>query len=142
MTVALRSHTDVVMAALTSVDKVGVYRGMGPVDPLGSVPYVVVYAGAANTDGPSASQYADVDAEVQVTAVGDSAEQAEWAADEVFAALIGGVALAPPAGRRWLRPGAPVSHVLTRQVERDLDFGEGAPLFYVVSLFSLSSTPA
>jgi hypothetical protein len=140
VTVALRPHTDAVQAALLQAG-LSVHRGIGPVNPLGSVPYVVVYAGSTVTSGTVGDLYADAESEVQVTSVGGSSEQAEWANDRVFEALIG-AALQPPPGRRWLVPGAPVGHVLTRPVERDLDFGEGAPLFYVVSIFSLLSTPA
>jgi hypothetical protein len=140
VSVALRTHTDVVMDALVAAH-IAVHRGMGPTDPLGSAPYSVVYAGSATTTGTSADQYADVEQEVQVTSVGTAPEQAEWFADKVRAALVGQL-LPPPAGRRWLRPGAPIGHVLTRPVERDLDFGEGAPMFYVVQIFDLLSTPA
>jgi len=140
VTVTLRPHADVVMAALLQAD-LAVHRGIGPVNPLESVPYAVVFGGAATTSGPASNLYADVAPEVQVTSVGGTAEQAEWVNDRVFEALVG-AALAPPPGRRWLLPGAPVGHVLTRPVERDLDFGEGAPLFYVVSIFNLLSTPA
>jgi hypothetical protein len=138
VTVALRSHLDVVMAALERSGIERVYRGMGPVDPLGSVPYVVVHSGSAVMSGPVSELHADVDAEVQVTAVGAASEQAEWMNDGVLAALLGHP-VSPPAGRAWLQP---IAHVLTRPVERDIDFGEGAPMFYVVSIFSLQSTPA
>lgn len=139
MSVALRPDTDAVMAALLQAD-LAHFRGIGPTDPLGSAPYAVVSSGAAATDGTAADQYADLEHEVQVTSVGTSPEQAEWFADRVIEALVG-THVPPPPGRKWLRPGAPIGHVLTRPVERDLDFGEGAPLFYVVSIFSLLSTP-
>ncbi len=140
MTVALRPHVDVVVTALKG-SGLTVHRGIGPADPLTAAPYCVVYAGIATTDGPSANRFADVNAEVQVTSVGRTSEQAEWMADEAFAALIGSN-LNPPPGRRWLCPGDPVEHVLTRPVIRDDDFGKGSPVFYAVQIFALPSTPA
>jgi hypothetical protein len=140
VTVALRSHADVVETTLRQAG-LSVHRGIGPPDPLGSVPFAVVYAGTAVTDGPTSDPHADVDPEVQVTSVGETSQQAEWLADAVFAALVG-VELPAPAGRQWLRPGAPTEHVLTRPVERDVDLGAGAPLFYRISIYALPSTPA
>lgn len=137
----LSAHTSAVIAALEALGTFGVYRGQGPSDPLGQAPYWVVYAGLATTDGPSGSPWADVYHEVQITSVGSQADQAEYMADAAFAALIG-QPIPPPAGRAWLRTSTPVGHVLTRPVERDDDFGEGSPLFYVVSIFDLPSTPA
>lgn len=137
----LRAHTSAVIAALEALATFGVYRGQGPADPLAMAPYWVVYAGLATTDGPSGDPYADVNPEVQITSVGAQADQAEYLADSAFAALIG-QPIPPPAGRAWLRTSAPVGHVLTRPVERDDDFGAGSPLFYVVSIFALPSTPA
>jgi hypothetical protein len=144
MAIALRTHVDVVITALESAlatPSVEVYRGVGPTDPLEAAPYVVVYSGSLITDGPMSAPWSDAMAEIQVTAVARQADQAEWVADQVFAALIG-QPLPPPSGRAWLRPGAPAGHELTRPVTRDQDFGEGAFLFYVVSVFSLPSTPA
>lgn len=136
---ALRTHVDVVMAALVTAG-LKPYRGMGPPSPLESVPYCVVYAGTAQTDGPMGAMWSDVMPEVQVTSIGKRSDQAELWNDKVFAALIG-QALPPPSGRAWLRPGAPAGHVLTRPVTRDDDFGVTTPLFYQVSVFELPSTP-
>lgn len=140
MSLALRPHVDVVVVALRSAGVV-VHRGIGPSDPLTAAPYCVVYAGTTETDGPSSDLYADALTEVQVTSVGKTSEQAEWVADKAFAALVGTFPNPPP-GRRWLMPGAPVGHVLTRPVTRDDDFGKGSPLFYIVQIFSLPTTPA
>lgn len=137
-----RTHTDVVVSALLALPiAIPVFRGEGPPDPLATVPYWVVHAGLAVTDGPSADPYADLDPEVQVTSVGSQSDQAEYLADVAFAALIG-KALLPPVGRSWMRPGAPVGHELTRPVERDPDYGAGSPLFYVAAVYSLPSTPS
>ena len=145
----LRTHTGVVVAVLAaaitrpppSVVPV-VHRGVGPPDPYAAVPYCVVYSGLADTDGPSGSPDADVDAEVQVTSIGDSEEQASWMADKVRAALLDGAVPAPPTGRAWQRPRRPILHVLTRPVERDDDAGPGAPLFHVATVYALPTTPA
>ena len=136
---ALRGHVDVVMAALDSAG-LKPYRGVGPADPLGSVPYCVVYAGTATMDGPMGGMWDDAHAEVQVTSVGKRSDQAELWNDKVFAALVG-QALPPPSGRAWLRPTACAGHVLTRPVTRDDDFGVQTPMFYQVSIFELPSTP-
>lgn len=136
---ALRTHVDVVMAALAAAG-LKPFRGMGPPDPLGSAPYCVVYSGLAHTDGPMGAMWADLLPEVQVTCVGKRSDQAELWNDKVFAALIG-QALPAPSGRAWLRPGAPAGHVLTRPVARDDDFGVATPLFYQVSIFEFPSTP-
>lgn len=135
-----RSHVDVVMAALTAAS-LKPYRGIGPLDPLTTAPYCVVYGGTATTDGPMATLHADLSAEVQVTVVGTTSAQTELWADKVFAALVD-TPLTPPTGRAWLRPGSPVDHVLTRPVTRDDDFGKATPVFYTVSVFELASTPA
>lgn len=137
---ALRTHVDVVLAALTTAG-LKPYRGVGPADPLATAPYCVVYAGTAQTGGPMGAMWSDVMPEVQVTSIGRRSDQAELWNDKVFAALIG-AALAPPAGRAWLRPSNPAGHVLTRPVERDDDYGVANPLFYQVSIFELPSTPA
>lgn len=137
---SIRSHVVVVTTALAGTG-FAVFEGKGADDPLSAAPYYVVYGGLVTTDGPSSRPYADADAEVQVTSVGIASNQAEYLADQAFAALVG-VALSPPAGRAWLRTGAPVGHVLTRPVERDDDFGAGSPLFYVASIFHLPTTPS
>jgi hypothetical protein len=136
---SLRSHTDVVVEALAK-GGLAVYRAIGPPDPLHAVPYVVVYAGSGVTDGPAQGIHEDLEFEVQVTAVGTDPEQTEWISDRVFSELVD-VPLEPPRGRHWLRPGAPIGHVLTRPIERDVDLGAGAPMFYVVSIYSLPTTP-
>lgn len=140
MSLALRATVDVVVAALTSAG-ISWFRGVGPDDPLAASPYVVIYAGGVETDGPSAAQHADASPEVHLTCVGRSSEQVEWMADRAFDALIGATPT-PPSGRAWLCPGAPVQHVLSRPVTRDDDFGAQAPLFYAVHIFALPSTPA
>lgn len=140
MALTLRKTVDVVVAALQTAG-IAVHRGVGPVDPLAAVPYVVVHAGMVETDGPASALHADTLPEVQLTCVGKTSEQVEWMADKAFDSLLG-VALTPPSGRAWLNPGHPVRHVLSRPVERDDDFGAKAPLFYAVHIVALPSTPA
>lgn len=142
MSLALRSTVDVVEAALTAAG-LSTHRGRGPDDPMAAAPYVVVYAGAVEVDGPSSARHVDTHPEVQLTCVGKSSEQAEWLADKAFDVLFGSpLSLTAPAGRAWLSPGAPVHHVLTRPVVRDDDFGAGAPVFYAIHIIALPSTPA
>jgi hypothetical protein len=128
------------MAALAAAG-LSPYRSVGPSNPLDAVPYTVVYAGMVQTDGPVSAPYVDMGTEFQVTAVGGTADQAEWAADAVCTALVG-TTLAPPAGRAWLSGTQPICHVLTRPIERDDDIGAGSPLFYVPMLFAAPTTPA
>ena len=137
----LRTHTGVIVTALAATG-LDTFRGVGPADPYGSVPYCVVFSGHADTDGPMAAPDDDVDAEVQVTSVGDSEEQAAWMADKVRTVLLYGTPPAPPAGRAWSRPRRPVIHVLTRPCERDDDAGPGAPLFYVATVYAIPTTPS
>jgi len=116
-------------------------HGRGPESPHTAAPYWVVYSGLATADGPAGSPWSDLYSEVQVTSIGLEAEQAEYLASAACEALLGQV-LPAPDGRAWLRPHAPAGLVITRPVERDDDFGEGMPLFYIVTIFDLPSTPA
>jgi hypothetical protein len=136
----LRDHTDVVMDALRLAG-ITAYRGGGPANPLTAAPYAVVYSGTATSDGPSANPYDDAHTEVQVTSVGVRSDQAEFIADRVHVALLS-PSLAPPPGRAWLNPGAPVGHVLSRGVVRDDDFGASSPMFYAIGIYALPTTPA
>jgi hypothetical protein len=135
----LRTHTGCVVTALT-LGGVTTYRGIGPANPYDIAPYVVVYAGSADTDGSAENPDADVWFEIQITAVGRTAEQAEWVADKARRVLIDGN-IPPPANRAWMRRQRPALHVLTRPVERDDDAGPGSPMFYVASIYSLASSP-
>jgi hypothetical protein len=138
----LRKTVDVVVAALTGAG-ITVHRGVGPADPLAAAPYVVVRAGAVQTDGPASALHDDTLPEVWMHCVGKTSEQVEWIADKAFDSLLNtATPLTPPTGRAWMNPGHPVRHVLTRPVERDDDFGTKAPLFYAVHIVQLPSTPA
>ena len=137
----MRTCSAVVEAALDATGSFAAYHGRGPESPHTAAPYWVVYSGLSTADGPAGSPWADSYSEVQVTSIGLEAEQAEYLADSACAALLG-QPLVPPNGRAWLRPGAPIGLVITRPVERDDDFGEGMPLFYVVSILDCPTTPA
>jgi hypothetical protein len=133
--------SDVVRDALNATGSFEAYHGRGPESPQTAAPYWVVYSGLVTGDGPVNRPWSDLYSEVQVTSVGLEAEQAEYLANAACNALLNGD-LPPPSGRAWLRPGSPCGLVITRPVERDDDFGEGLPLFYVVSVFDVPSTPA
>lgn len=133
--------SDAVRDALEATGDFPAYHGRGPESPQTAAPYWVVYSGLTTADGTVLRPWSDLYSEVQVTSVGFEAEQAEYLANAACDALLG-ADLPPPPGRAWLRPGAPAGLVIIRPVERDDDFGEGLPLFYVVSLFDLPSTPA
>jgi hypothetical protein len=137
---ALRATVGVVVSALSAAGIVA-HRGIGPADPLAAAPYVVVHAGMVETDGPASSLYADTYPEIQIICVGKTSEQVEWMADKAFDALLTAT-LTPPTGRKWLNPGHPIRHVLSRPVTRDDDFGASAPLFYATHIIALPSTPA
>jgi hypothetical protein len=133
--------SDVVRDVLEASGAFPAYHGRGPESPQTAAPYWVVYSGLTSADGPAGSPWADWYSEVQVTSIGLEAEQAEYMSLKAIEVLLS-TDLPAPDGRAWMRPAAPAGLVLIRPVERDDDFGEGLPLFYVVMIVDLPSTPA
>lgn len=130
---SLRSHMDVIEQALETAG-MSVYRGIGPPSPTTAVPYVVLTVNDLALDGPVCDPHADYSPMVQVMAVGDTSNQAEWLDDKVRDVVLG--TLTPPTGRVWLGPPTLINTTPTRP---DLD--TDPPLHYLASVYQLASTP-
>lgn len=126
-----RPQTDAILTALAGT---GLPVGDGEA-PAGSPPYLVLYVVTSGFDGPAEDPQADMYAEFQVTAVGDTREQAEWARDKARAAMAAGVAA--PAGRSMLEP----VQLLDGGPGVQRDDAVQPPLFYAVDLYEASTTP-
>lgn len=134
MTIAsTREFTDAVLTALADA---GLVVG-DAVKPAGPPPYVIVWPQTSGiTSGPPADTHADEDMVIQVTAVGTTREQAQWAADVTKANLLAGELTIP--GRTLAGP--PQLDVAPG-VSRDDDTA-GPPLFYAPLMFRFATTPA
>ena len=126
---AVRKHTDGVIASLEAA---GLTVGDADAEGL-SPPYCVVYAipGGGFT-GTMENPFEDGELPYQVTCVGETREQAEWATDKALTALVAGVTvtgwnvvLVSPDGHPGVRPDHDVS----------------PPLFYSTPRFRLKTTP-
>lgn len=99
------------------------------------IPYVVLYPGIIpGIDGPVSDPYADTQSEYQVTAVGQTADQARWAADKARDILL---------THPLTVPGRDVQLVgwsNGRPAQRDDDVTP--PLHYAIDLYEIHSTPA
>ena len=96
MTLAtLRTHTEAVLAALNTDILTGdgvAPSGGGWVDAPGRsefTPYVVLHPTSGTFDGTLGAPDDDADLAWQLTCVGETRKQAEWAADIALAAIIG-----------------------------------------------------
>lgn len=102
-------------------------------------PYAVVYPVSDVLSGPVASVSADADRTVQVTYVGVSREQAQWAADKGAVALLGADHRAVTVAGRALT--GSIRHGGGGGVLRDDDTA-GPPLFYAPQRYVVPTTPA
>ena len=123
-------HVDAVMAAYTAADLTG-YLGGAP--PSVAPPYIVLYPEPGT---PIAASLADdrtyFRTTLQVTCVGETAEQALNLADRSAAALSAPLAVT---GRTAWRP----EYLDGQPVRRDDDITP--PVFYAVARYRLRSTP-
>lgn len=126
-----RAHADAVLALLEAA----VTTFDSQVEGAPPDRYVVFYPGPglAQRDRmtPSSSK---LDAEFQVTAVGLSREQAQWAADAGRDAVLD---VRPVVAGRAC---SPIRQTVARPLARDDDVTP--PLFYVVALYAFTSVPA
>ncbi len=97
--------------------------------------YVVVYPLITEQDGPAEDAYADTDSAYQITAVGRTRAQAQFAADKARASMLAPGLSIP--GRALMQP---VEWSPSRGVTRDDD--EDPPLFYAVDSYLIRTTPA
>lgn len=97
--------------------------------------YAVLYPLTTTSDGPASDAHADVESRYQVTSVGTTRAQAQWVADRVRVAMLGGVLGVP--GRSL---SSPVEWAPSRGVDRDDD--TNPPLFYAVDSYTVRTTPA
>lgn len=127
-----RTHSKAVEAALVAAGlRVGVGRR-----PAGDLPCVVLYPGGLNElNGPVSDSHADAAPIMQITSVGATVDQTEWARDKAAVALLDGAITV--AGRAHAQP--PVLEA-SQPVRRDDDVTP--PVFYAVDLYRLSTTPA
>lgn len=128
-------------AILTALATTSLDVGDGKAPSPAALPYLVLYdVGAVERDGPMNDQNADAVLAYQVTAVGETREQAAGAREAARTALLPPAVVVPPAGYDWmgdsqLQPGAPAER----------DDGGGAdqpPLFYAHDEFWFYATPA
>jgi hypothetical protein len=128
-----RTATDVIISHLETETTLNVGDSQAPGDT--TRPYLVVYnTGAAIIDGTLSDADADQSVEYQVTSVGDTSEQAEWAQSLPRTAMT--VAITPPSGASW---GAPR---LQPAVGTSRDDTYQPPLFYAVDVYRIHTTPS
>lgn len=131
----VRAHADAVLSLLRAVSGLTVYDGQVPSQP--ALPYVVVYfdAGPPNQELASLDDLSsERDWSFQVTSVGGTREQAQWAVEGAFAGLYG---VRPSvAGRSCGR----IRHVGSQPARRDDDVTP--PLMYATDQWRFLSTPA
>jgi hypothetical protein len=127
-----RVHTDGIIAALVAA---GLTVGDAEKPEDAEVPYAVVYPiPGGRTTGTLAAKDDDVVLVYQVTCVGESRKQAEWAADKARALLTPGSVSVT--GRKVLT----VYLDFNGGVERDDDVAPA--LFYCAPRFRITTTPA
>ena len=128
-----RAHTAGVVGALEAGGlSVGV--GIAPDPP--TLPYVVLYpSGLSRLDGPMSDMHADARPVMQVTSVGSTVEQVEWARDKAAQALLAGTVTI--AGRVLC---AAVELETSQPVQRDDDVSP--PLFFAADIYRFHTTPA
>ena len=99
-------------------------------------PYLVLYRiGDFDIDGPLSGASEDAIPQYQVTSVGDTREQAEWAQTKARTAMTGSDPTSP-VGYKVFRPRLTPGPGTTR------DDGWDPPLFYAVDTYQFNTTPA
>jgi hypothetical protein len=99
------------------------------------IPYVVLYPlMVPSIDGPVSDPFTDTASEYQVTAIGQTAKQARWAADKGRTILLSETLVIP--GRSVQL----VSWTNSLPLQRDDDVTP--PLFYAIDTYEIHSTPA
>lgn len=99
------------------------------------VPYVVLYPSMVpSIDGPVSDPFADTASEYQITAVGQTAAQARWAADKARTILL--TATLAIVGRSVQL----VAWANSLPLQRDDDVTPA--LFYMIDMYEIHSTPA
>lgn len=133
-TPAVLPHVDAVAAALVAANLTVYFGGVPPgVAPTATDPYIVLYPTPGRAIRSSlADNLVDFSSEVQLTAVGLTAEQAASVSDRAMAAM---TAVPAVAGRVSWRP----EFLDGQPVQRDDDVVP--PNFYAVARYRLRSIP-
>lgn len=134
----VRAHVDGLMALLAAQlgglgEAVAVYRAKAPAAAV--PPYVVLYAGPGRHEGSLGDRFRDLFLEFQITAVGTTSEQAEWAADAARLVLL---TMQPTVPGRQVQPLWQVDS--SQPVARDDDVTP--PLFYLPVIYQMRSDPS
>lgn len=134
------THPDTRLATDSIIDHLTTETGLEVGDSIAPAasdrPYLVVYrVGAFVTGGPLRGASEDQWAQYQVTAVGDTREQAEWALGKARTAILDET-ITPPSGYVWGK--APIIDEGPSSRDDTWD----PPLFYAVETYRLFTTPA
>lgn len=138
----LRTHTDAILGHLETQTSLPVGDAVAPddiEDASGFIPHLVLYPiVGGHLDGTVANPDEDAALRFQVTAIGETREQAEWAADRARAALLSTALTVTD--RRVTR----VYNEFTGGTTRDDETREdaGMSLFYAVDRYVVLTTPA
>lgn len=99
------------------------------------VPYVVVHCGVVLTiGGPVGDPFADTASEYQLTAVGETAAQARWAADKARGVILPARLAVPDRCVQLIEWGP------SQPADRDDDVTPS--LYYAIDVYTIHSTPA
>lgn len=131
-----RLHTDAIRSRLSTGSGLQVGDAEAPTND--ARPYLVLFPlSPGNIEGPLNDQAADHWLEYQVTAVGDTREQAEWAQTKSRDAFLGGTNPTPPSGYAYQRdPELIPGQAVTR------DDALQPPLFYAVDIYRFQVSPS
>ena len=123
-------------ALLTHLASTGLEVGDAVAPATSDRPYLVLYRiGDFDTSGPLRGASEDAIPQYQITAVGDTREQAEWAQTKARTAMTG-TDPTSPAGYKMYRPR------LTPGPGTSRDNSYDPPLFYAVDTYQFVTTPA
>lgn len=129
----MRAHTTALLALLRAPSSLTIYDGEVPDNP--ALPYAVLYPDAGTASVANlAAQSTWVSTVAQVTAVGLTRDQAEWAADKVSAALLDHVPTVTG------RSANPVTQESAQIAQRDDSVTPHR--FYAVTQWRVASVPA